>query len=126
MGKIRVLVRPGYPVLRGKQSGDPDSCFQHQINVPPAVPGEAGVVRDEADPLAPQRRELILGQHVEPRQDFAVAIDGATDSGACQCLVVTGERRSGRVDPKRGRHDGRNLAAQGDHSGPYPRMNAVR
>ena len=113
-------------VLGREQRLDVDAGLEHDIHVAPALAVETGVVGDEADALARQRRELLPGQNVQAGQNLGVSGDHAPDAGAGQRLVVAGQADPRRVHVQPRGNNGGHTAAQRDHRRPAFGMHAVR
>ena len=66
-GDIRPVLGARKTVLGRKQGGDLNARSQHQIHVALAIAAEAGLIRDQPDSFALQRREVLGGQNVQAR-----------------------------------------------------------
>ena len=76
------------------------------------VPIDAGLIRDQPDPLVLQSREFLLLQNVEPRQHAMIRRDHAADAGRLHRLVVANHAHAGRVRADRRGRDGRDTRTQ--------------
>ncbi len=110
-------------VFRGEDRGDIHSRLEHEIDAAASREVQAGVVGDEPDSLARERREVLRGQHVESGLHLPVPRDHTADTD--HGFVIASERQTGRVQPYRGGDDGRHTGAQGRDGRPGPGVHAV-
>ncbi len=89
-----------------------DSSGQHEIDIPPSVAADAGLVRDETDPFAAQCREIVFRQDVQAGEHLGLRFHLAVQAGTNDGLVVAGEFHARSRNPERRGDDGSHAAAQ--------------
>ncbi len=67
--------------MPAKQRRHADAGLQHPVHIALALAIQSRVVRDQPHALARQRREFLLHQDVQPRQNLSIARHHAATAG---------------------------------------------